>query len=281
VDTRSNSSEREAEVQTKRVMTGRTISGISRDERVHLRRYANRESDLVPAPPELKPEPPTIKATESEPGKNPINEDRGIKTPCKTVSWNDYSGTPASGDAAKTSSGILGSHNEGFATWQLNFSSSDSWVQPKLKYWSDKTKNGVLDAQNACRDAFKTNNVSEYKPSMAVAPGVNRPTAKSSADCEETLASQYTDAMSTVSDWLLLHEQGHVDISCLIADKATEKAAPSCTEEKFEEIHGRASIKLKSQQALYDRETKHSRIWPKQKEWNNAIANGLPKVKIR
>jgi hypothetical protein len=281
VGTRSDSSEREAEVQTKRVMTGRAISGISRGERVHLRRYANRESDFVPAPPKIKLEPPTIKAAASEPGKNPLPENRKIKTPCKTVSWNDYSGTPDSDDAANSASGITGTYDAGIATWQGVFSSSASWVQPDLKYWFDKTKNGVLDAQNACRDAFKTKTVTEYSPAMPSAPGVSQLTAKSSTDCEEKLAGQYTDAMSTVSDWILLHEQGHVDISCLIADKATEQAAPSCTKEKFIEINTRAGIELDSQETLYDQETDHSRVWPKQNEWNSAIANGLPKVTIR
>jgi len=86
------------------------------------------------------------------------------------------------------------------------------------------------------------------------------------------------------SDYQLLHEQHHFDITRLGAQKlVAELAKAHFTKQNYNKlitsIFDRAYKEMESIQLEYDMETNHSLNKDKQLEWNNKIAGDIQKLK--
>jgi hypothetical protein len=82
------------------------------------------------------------------------------------------------------------------------------------------------------------------------------------------------------TDYLLKHEQGHFDISqiyfCKLVKEIQEtKFYAKTFGDEVNKMIAANSNELNKEQALYDKESNHSIIEPKQKEWNDKIAREL------
>lgn len=151
------------------------------------------------------------------------------------------------------------------------------------------------------KDCFDTNNFSGVSWEYEAHTG-QKLTATKKSECDTTVLDKCKSSlMPNLSADLLSHEQGHLDITKVVADEIQqnlrEKAdeleteAEGCTEEEaiknaktahkakkpgdaFKKIWKDGKKKLKDTQKSYDDETKHSTIAEAQSDWVEKIAAG-------
>jgi len=85
------------------------------------------------------------------------------------------------------------------------------------------------------------------------------------------------------NDTLLKHEQGHFDLAELYTRKLRKamkeaKFTDKTINTEFRKIYQKYVGDLKKEQTLYDKETRHSIIYDKQKEWEARIAADLKEM---
>jgi hypothetical protein len=85
------------------------------------------------------------------------------------------------------------------------------------------------------------------------------------------------------TDYLLKHEQGHFDMNEIYFRKFVKllkehKFYAKTLTDDFKKMYSTISSELYKQQDLYDKETNHSIIEAKQKEWNEKIARELKEL---
>ena len=222
-------------------------------------------------------------------------------SPSRSLTWADFAAAPkaASGFSAETFAPvadkpmdpakaaclerILGKSKDETRVFQALFDSSKSWVMPRFKNPTNTQITGCGKDVKPCTDFFKANPAggtwttegtpSAECPASAVAAKV---VSNSAADCS-AIEAECTRTAEAESARLLAHEQGHFDISCVLAKKANLSLAAGG---KLADIRTAVAKTNTEKQKAYDDDTTHGCDASAQATWVTDIANGLPKVSI-
>jgi hypothetical protein len=206
----------------------------------------------------------------------PTGEMESECSPNNALTWSDYTGKAPLSTAfsAETKVNFPWVRTSGVPRLIASFDGGNSWVKPEYAEPSDVSKNGTDQAVQACEAAFKG------RPglyTLELGPGTRPAVAKNASECRTSFQKQYTAQAEVRSKWLLKHEQGHFDISCILAKKANAALDAGHT---TTEIAAALNNKKASVQDQYDTETDHSKIGAAQENWNAKIAAGLTEVTI-
>jgi hypothetical protein len=225
-------------------------------------------------------------------------------TPNRALTWADFTGPVPSGrfaaftvapvtdvamDPVKSSclQRILGKSKDETRIFQAKLTSAKSWVRPRFKNPTNAALNGCGGIVTQC-EAFFTS----LKPGETGSIGLNggpdpdcassvtgdpNKKATSKAECKTVVGAECANAAQQESQRLLAHEQGHMDISCVIAKKAT-RAIEAGT--PLQQVKDAVKAKLQPLDDLYDTESVHGCDATGQSTWTGLIKDDLKDTTI-
>ena len=181
---------------------------------------------------------------------------------------------------------ILGWSRDQSRVFQARLNTRTSWVRPKFKNPTNPVATGCARQAQQCVNFFQRQarrrqggtfafegQPSADCPASAIA---GRVVASSRADCAD-IQTECTRTAVAESSRLLRHEQGHFDISCVIARKANGALAAGAS---LAAIKRAVRRELGAAQRAYDNDSDHGCIAALQASWEADIAARLPNVSI-
>jgi hypothetical protein len=191
-------------------------------------------------------------------------------TPTTALTWSDFKGTvPQSPWGAETHYELPTVGSGAKTRFRAKFIFAKSWVKPQYKYASDPAKNGCNEEIAECEAWLKENPGGWWEKEGEKATTI--------AECKTKLGPICNATAQWWSDWVLKHEQGHFDITCIFAGKAN---AALDAGKSLRAVMAAMNKKVNPQQKLYDEETNHSVNIGQQDAWDTKIASELPEVTI-
>ena len=228
--------------------------------------------------------------------------------PNRQLTWADFTGTPSAKSefSAFTTAPvtdkpmdpqragclqmILDKTSDQTRVFQARLDSGKSWVKAEFKTPNNPATTHCGKIVKDCEAEFNKLKPGETgtlpldsKPSLTC-PASIRPTspvqATSKKECKTVLGPGCTDVAQLESERLLRHEQGHFDISCMLAKKANSalRAGGKLKDIKAA-VEGKDS-KTDKASKQYDDDSKHGCNPTGQANWEKEILNGLPKITI-
>jgi hypothetical protein len=166
------------------------------------------------------------------------------------------------------------------------FNPSRSWVKADVLNAANPVKNGSARMVTACERFFRRG-AAQRKTGLtwALQPGTACPAgaapsgtpATSLADCQTTIAADFTASKVADSPRLLKHEQFHFSLACALARKANHLLWGGA---KFSVLNGAIHTVLQATQNQYDAQSNHGCNAGSQASWETEIQADLPKVKL-
>jgi hypothetical protein len=212
------------------------------------------------------------------------------------LAWANFGGTPNKSYSAWTvapvKSGevpsdvckqrVLGTATKPAIRFRAGFDSSKSWVRPPFNTPSEPKTNGCKPLIDDCKSKLRApghtyaapTDPNTKCPAAVVAQGN---LATNVVECDTVVGADCTARITAESARLLSHEQGHFDISCVIARKANAALDAGGDRARIEAV---VEKKRQDQYDLYDNETSHGCDAAQQAAWKTDIANNLNKQNI-
>ena len=225
-------------------------------------------------------------------------------SPNRALTWADFTGAAPGGKFAALTAApvtdvpmdpvrasclqrILGKSKDETRIFQAKLNSASSWVRPKFKSPTNAALNGCNTIVAQCESFFNKLKPGETgdigmtgtpDPDCAASVmGDPSKKATSKAECKTVVGVECANASQQESDRLLAHEQGHMDVSCVIAKKATQAIEAGTP---LAEVKAAVASKLQPLDDAYDAESTHGCDAGGQAAWIAKIANSLPDVTI-
>jgi hypothetical protein len=256
------------------------------------------EAFVIPAPPEVRLENPSQIRDEVPFGLSdrslrltPPNLPRPVTiipvprcVPSTPLTWSNFRGTPPAGNfSARTVAPVTLLNIQGNPMFQARMNESASWVRPRFANASNRALNGCATAVTQCQQAIQQGQAGLHF-SGAPSPGCPASIVASAAavantgpECDTVLGAECDRAAQAESARLLRHEQGHFDISCVIANKASDALR---TGSSVSSVSAALAQQLQATHNLYDQESVHGCNAGQQSSWETAISAQLPAVTI-
>lgn len=252
-----------------------------------------RETYILPAPPEITLEPPSLLAPRERfphvldtplQGPPPFTPAIFIRVsrcvPDRALGWGDFQGAPPGGGfAAFTSVGVTEENVQGNVMFRAVLSNTASWVRPESPGASARATNRCAPQVARCQSDLAAAGAGatwDRTPGAGCAAAVFTPARATTANECETVVGAACDADAIAeSARLLQHEQGHFDITCKLvgrADDALAAGRPLATVRTWLNTHAQP------QNTGYDNGTGNGCNAGQQTAWEAAIAGGLQAV---
>ena len=225
-------------------------------------------------------------------------------TPNRALTWSDFAGparanqfgaethtkiTDKPMDPVKAGclQRILGKSKDETRLFQAVFDSTKSWARAIAKNPTNTRLTGCRNDVPACTQFFAAEARAKRTGGQFKTEGQPSPDCPASAVAGTTVASSAADCVNietectrtavAESQRLLAHEQGHFNITCVIAGKATSALMAGGD---LATIKTAAGTRLTETQQAYDDETGHGCDAGSQASWESDITNRLPKVNV-
>lgn len=205
--------------------------------------------------------------------------------PDRALTWTDFTGTPPQGNyAAKTAYTFPKDTTSNPVRFRAVLDGGNSWVKPKWKNPTTRTDTGAQTLIDECKSYLKSNSNNIW--SLNDAPDAQCPAspvpdasieATKQEECDSKIGPELDRVAGVESSRLLVHEQLHFTIACVLVGKANTAVA---TGKSISSIETKLSQTDSTVTASYDTETNHGCKAAEQTTWNNKVSNSLPDVKI-
>ena len=255
------------------------------------------EALVLPAPPDIQLTPPSL-LTPRDPGPHilpPAKLQGPTFTPVTIIpiprcvpdtplSWADFQGAPGGGSAAaKTSFSVPDFVIQGNPMFQARLERAKSWVRPRYVNPADRKSNGCAPLVAQCRASIKahpgsnwsTNGTPDPKCPASLVP--NAVTANNDAECDTVVGAECDRVAPDESARLLVHEQTHFDIACVLVNKGNDALRAGGDLATIKKALNKQVTDVTKQ---YDDETKHGCDQGNQDTWVGDVKNKLPAITI-
>ena len=251
-----------------------------------------RETYILPAPPEITLEPPSLLAP---PDRFPHVLDTQLQGPApftpaifisvsrcvpdQPLGWGDFQGTPGTGFGAFTSAGVTEENVQGNVMFRAVLNNSASWVKPEFPGASARATNlcapHVAQCQSDLAAAGAGATWDRTRGAGCPASAFTAARATNATECDTVVGAACDADAVAESARLLRHEQGHFDITCKLvgrADDALAAGRPLATVRTWLNTH------VQPRNTAYDGQTGNGCNAAQQAAWETAIAGGLQAV---
>jgi hypothetical protein len=171
---------------------------------------------------------------------------------------------------------------------RAHFVSSKSGFKAPYKDSRNPAVNGCEEKLNECRSRFD-----RLEPNVSIPGGIplkdgdcpatprysKELVATSKSECDSVLGPECNRVAEMEPSRVLNHEQFHMNMACVMADKGT-KALQDNPTLRGEDVKKVVESKYHTQADDYDSQSKNGCFQALQKAWEDDINNGLPSVKI-
>jgi Domain of unknown function (DUF4157) len=247
-----------------------------------------RETYVLSAPPDIQLRTPALGTpTEEHPDVLPERLQRPTPTiikpvprclPDRPLKWGDFTPGAVGGFGAKTVAPVVEENVQGNMMFRVVMDHAASKVLPKVPAAADRTKNGCATDVAACKQVFQGSGFGDFRrtpPQNCDAAEFTKSTATNAGECESVIGADCDRDAVAEAARLLLHEQGHFDLTCKLvgrADDALAAGRPFATVKLWLNTHNNA------QQQQYEDDTVNGCVASEQAKWQTAIAGGLQAV---
>jgi hypothetical protein len=254
-----------------------------------------RETFVLPAPPVMELEPPTLLQPRErfprlldtpELGPLPFTPVTLIRVsrcvPDRALTWSDFQGTPSGTFGAFTRVTTPELNVQGNVMFRAVLNNSLSWVRPHVAGAGARATNRCAPLVTRCQQDMAAagsggtwSRTPPTGPNVCAASPFTPATATTVAECDTVVGAACDADAVAESARLLAHEQGHFDIACKLvgrADDALAAGTPLATVRTWLNTH------LQPQNTAYDNDTHHGCDAAQQSAWEASIAADLPGV---
>jgi hypothetical protein len=195
---------------------------------------------------------------------------------CKKLAWSDFADGTRTAKGAEAETGYTLPYSDADKKFSARFDATKSWATPRYK--SPTCKNqydwDLATCKKDVKDYELTTPVSDGTCPAAIWPP--RTEIKTADECDKFQTVCEASAKSE-SARLLRHEQLHLDIPCVLADKANTALAAGGNKDT---IQSALNTKSREQGTKYDDDTKNGCKAAEQATWEASVAGGLTGVTI-
>lgn len=251
-----------------------------------------RETYILPAPPEITLEPPSLLTPRERfphvldtPLQGPAPFTPAIFIPVsrcvpdRALVWGDFQGAPGTGFGAFTRAVVTEENVQGNVMFRAVLNNTASWVKPEFPGAGARATNRCAPLVARCQSDLAAAGAGatwDRTPGAGCAAATFTPARATTAnECETVVGTACdTDAVAE-SARLLQHEQGHFDIACKLvgrADDALAAGRPLAT------VRTWLNTNVQPQNTHYDHDTDNGCNAGPQATWLAAIAGGLQGV---
>jgi hypothetical protein len=205
--------------------------------------------------------------------------------PNRPLTWADFTGSPSGGTSAFTAYDFNRVTTPSGDRIRAAFAPGRSFVVPQFGNPTDSNLNGCAANISQCETFFPPGSTGgsfalNSTPSTTC-PAAERAdpavVAGSRSDCAGIIATECQRVAQAESDRLLRHEQLHLDIACVLAEKANAALAAGGT---FATVHAALLNRDSQVTGQYDTQTQRGCLAAQQATWETNVANGLPAITI-